>query len=302
MNSVEARYRTEKEWQYWGGFFAESLSLTIRKDVRNESGKLVTYYKTGIDFTTKKHDVVRLAHEEFGGIVRTKSKHKGQNYLSWSNNDSASALYFLEQLEPYLPYNNHLAEIMIKFLSARTQRKEDKIKDEEERTEADVKSYNDLKEAKMQPLDHKNWLPQKPTLAGMMDSNGLLNIDERGVLYPPEAFLFLRHHGILQAINDNYGGRYRSREDKNIHYWEGTSGSAIRFVSDIYDDLKLLQPQAETMLDFASTQPHLNRSGRLPELAFILGKYSTSTTDLVQLLRLGFHAKMAALNAKREAS
>lgn len=290
--------------QYWGGFFVDSLNLRISKEPRIVAGKQTTYFKTHIGFIDRRLDVTDITYREFGGISRPSTPSREQDSETWSKNECTSALYFLEQIESYLPYNNEVAKIMIDFLKARFQRKSEKIRDEEERIEEDSKYYNDLKAAKKQPLDNRIWLPPKPTLAGMMDRQGVMEISESNGVYAPQTQLTLRHHGILKALEEEYEGFYHPRDDRPSHDWYGISASAIRFITDIKDYLRLLQPQAQLLLDFATVQPELSRAwarvGRVPELAATLGKYSTPSTDLVELLRYGFHAKVAALNTKRE--
>lgn len=276
------------------------------KEVRhNPDGKTSTYFKTKIGFSSVREDLISLVAENFQGRVSAIRKPSPERlgFRVWSNNEASEALSFLESIEVYMPYHDDLARVMIDFLRVREQRKAEyqsgKNSDfiDEERVREDAELFDKVEAAQNRPLDTKIWLPPRSALAAMLDL-GKLTIVENDDIYSPQAYVSLEHRGILKAIEQEYEGMMVDRGEKTA-YWLGISRSAARFVRDVFPDLRLYRSQARLLLDFYDVLPYLSRKikgVKLPELARVLGRYSTKDADLVELLRLGFRVRMNELN------
>lgn len=330
LRSPEVKYiTTTEQGEYWGGFFGESLRPAIIKDSQQPR----VYYKPRLYVFDRRITKLDFIKKNFGGITREQTSHIdidmkeiAQNFSNlgsgfmWTLSKTDSILSLLEELQPYMVSQQELVEIMIHFLSAKQQRREEYRAPKDYRSElADKREAEEGEFLRLFRLARGNrYTIKKPfspaNMAGILDSCSNISIrrSERSrgrTEYSAAMEIHSANVAILEAFGELYSGTIYPIKWSNPpifsdeRFFCGISRSEdIRnLLGTTLPYLNLQKKQAEVALAFLDTQQTLTGGNwRHPkgDVSGVLKRYSTPSVDLITILREGFYSEMHRLNHK----
>lgn len=253
MSSEIGKYIPLEEWEYLEGVLDQGLGFGIWPNKEKE-GQFIHR----IDFFNTSKRLTYLLEEKFGGKVgirdrRVKYPPGRKLHFQWSIANAQAGLEFLDQATDHLHFKGDLAEKYAGFLQALLD------------TDEDLNDHlEDFNKTKLSPPSEKVYLPTSRNLAGRLDANGFIGIQERYNAPLSRAYaqvcLGTEFPGLGLSLKEKYRGSFAPH--RSSYLWTVNEKQAARVLEAALPDLRNMRDRAELALEFEALNPSLSNNKR----------------------------------------